>query len=46
MLFAAETLYYETYDSKYHPPSILRKYERTGRLERKSGEGFLKYPES
>ena len=43
MLFVAETLYYETNDSKYRPSPLLKRYVRAGLLGRKTGEGFFKY---
>ena len=38
-----DVLFTETGDSKYRASSILRKYDRAGRLGRKSGKGFYDY---
>jgi 3-hydroxybutyryl-CoA dehydrogenase len=41
-----ETLYRGFEDSKYRPCPLLRQYVDAGRLGRKSGEGFYRYPKT
>ena len=38
-----ETLVEETGDGKYRPAPLLKKYARTGKLEKKTGCGFYNY---
>lgn len=43
LLLVSETLFEETNDSKYRPPTLLKQMVRAGLLGRKTGEGFYKY---
>ncbi len=43
MLSVQQHLYEEFGDSKYRPPTLLRKMVRAGNLGRKSGKGFYDY---
>jgi 3-hydroxybutyryl-CoA dehydrogenase len=38
-----ETLYKELQDSRYKPPEIIKRMVSSGKLGKKSGEGFFKY---
>jgi 3-hydroxybutyryl-CoA dehydrogenase len=43
LLSVQQHLYEEFGDSKYRPPTLLRKMVRAGNLGRKSGKGFYDY---
>ncbi|GAB3237553.1 3-hydroxyacyl-CoA dehydrogenase family protein [Glycomyces halotolerans] len=40
---ATENIYEDTADAKFFPPSLLRRMVASGRIGRKSGEGFFDY---
>lgn len=44
ILYSLEVLYESYNDSKYRPCPLLKKMTYAGRLGRKSGQGFYKYP--
>jgi 3-hydroxybutyryl-CoA dehydrogenase len=45
-LAIAETLHRELGEAHFRPPDVLREKVRAGRLGKKSGEGFYKWPKS
>ena len=44
MLNVLDALYDNYRDARYRAPILLRKMVQAGRLGRKSGEGFYRYP--